>query len=795
MRSVSGAILWVVLTSQVCVADPFIERVWPPVVQRGKTCRIELSGSQLDQAVGVWTSVPDTLILGTPSGQRTGSSVALDLVIPPQAPLGLYGIRLATPSGLSNVHLFLIDELAATEAAPSASSSAETIPSLTLPACIAAPVRAAVVDRYALNVTAGQRLTLEVIGNRLGKNYDPVVTIRDHQGKFVARCDNSQGLMFDCRFAHTFAQAGRYVIEVNDSRYAGDPAWSYVLRVGEFPAVSTALPGGISSGSETEIAFPQWPGLGLTVKPRTLPRGALDYFELRLSPEKPATWIPLAMLDRPAVLEKEPNNSFQQATMAASPLSVSAELFGVLNPPGDEDWFQFPLAKGQTLRVRGLTKALGSAADLELILYEPAANEPAGREVLRNDETSVNDPVRNTQFVDEANFTFAARTDGLHRLLVRDLTGGGSPAHTYAVDIGENSPELRLTSEISEATVPKGNWQPWPLKITRTGFQGPIELELVGAPSGITLEPTTIPAEANEFVCRLIASPTAAESVATLQIIGLATAQEQTLTAVATTHPLIDRQTANKDRQLTALRPDQRELPPSLANRLALQVTAPAPFQFELPDEQVLLPKYQTADIRLATRREANFSEAISFSARGGQMGDEREERVQLYFRAPEALPDSLQVTGTLFNRILTQYQKHRVDVTATTAMAGRTISLTRTFHLEIKPAFEPKFEPAELEVQPGQQVTAKVTANRVSTYQGVVVLSVQNAPAYLKAPEEFSIAPGQPDASLEFTVKPETNPGRYELRYESVGYVGKFQELVRGPVLIINVKKPEVKK
>lgn len=783
-----------VVGGQSCLAQPFIERVWPPVLQRGEVTRVEFAGTQLQQPSGVWTSVPEVDIKGVPTGMATEDTVSVDLTIPANAPLGLYGLRLATASGLSNVHLFLIDELPVTVMKHSASD----IQSLSLPACVVSPVRKAHVDRYAFDVSTGQRVTFEIIGNRLGKNFDPVVTIKDPQGQFVARCDNSIGLLFDCRFAHTFAAAGRYFIEVMDSRFAGDASWSYVLRAGDFPEARTAVPAGVALGQETILAFPQIPRFLAAAKPQALGRTSFYFQEVRFAPEKPATWIPLAASQRQMFVEQEPNNSPKQALTAASPISLTAELCGVLNEPGDEDWFQFPLAKGQSLRVRSFTQSIGSAADLEILLYEPTNERPPKdelREVARNDETNAHEPSRNTTFYEEANLTFGARTDGLHKLLIRDLTGAGGPAHTYRIEIGENLPELKLKADISEIALPRGTWQPLPLTITRTGFNGPIELELIGAPAGVVLEPTVIPEDAKEFVCKLSASKEIPEGLATLQLIGRVAANDRVIETVATVHPLVDRQLMNKDRLIFALRPDQRELPPSLTDRIALQVMPPPPFDFVLPDPQLMMPKYQTAQLRIETRRDAGFATPITFTTRGGQIGDEREERVQVYFNAPTATMETPNIVGTFSNRILTQYQKHRVDVTATAMFNGHTVNLTRTFQLEVRPAFEPKFEPADITILPGEKLPVKLIANRVSTFDGELTLTNQNPQPMLIAPEQLAFPKDQPELPLEVAIKPETNPGRYELRYESNAYVGRFQESVRSAVLVINVKKPEPKK
>ena len=184
------------------VAGPFIEQISPPVLRRGQTNRITLTGRELDGAVDLWASTPGVKIGARQIERNNESQVSFDVEVPEKSPLGIYGMRVATQSGLSNVHLFLIDELPLqSRNDASANESLETARRVSLPAAIHNVCHAATIDRYEIEVTAGQAITFEVVGNRLGKDYDPLVTIRDTQGRIVVERDNDVGLFFDCRFS------------------------------------------------------------------------------------------------------------------------------------------------------------------------------------------------------------------------------------------------------------------------------------------------------------------------------------------------------------------------------------------------------------------------------------------------------------------------------------------------------------------------------------------------------------------------------------------------------------------
>lgn len=773
-------------------SQAFVEHLSPPVLQRGATNRVEVHGSDTAGAIGLWSSLPAEVFRvrsatnAASNNETTSDRAAFEIELTREAPLGLYGLRLATRSGLSNVHLFVIDELPVTRrmgtpARPAVPNDEEPtgksahppeVMTVTLPVCVTALCRPAAIDLYSIVVEKGQRVAFEVIGNRLGKDYDPLVRIRSSTGKLVAECDNSVGLFFDCRFAHTFADAGTHTVEVRDARFEGHPTWHYVLRMGDFPEARTAIPSSVRVGEATNLSFPQIAGWQMPVEfSAARPLGSL-FQEVRRAPGSVATWIPLMVSDLPSQLEAEPNDTLETAT----PVSVPATLNGVLEKPGDKDWFAFELTQGQKLNLQGVARAIGSAADLELVLFDAD-----GREVRRVDDTEL----------DEGSFTFNAGKAGKHRLQVRDLTRGGGPEFAYRIDVQAGGPQIQLLAEAADITVPRGTYQPLPLKITRTEFNGEIRLELRGAPVGVTLEPNVIPAGATEFVARVIAAESVPEGLSTLQVVGTAALEAGgTLQAVVKTKPLVDRQLKNVDLIIYALRDDQRHLPPSLTDQIALMITPPAPFAVDLPNEAVKLTRYQTAEFSIATTRAAGFASPITFAVQGGQIGEEQQERNQVYARFNPATTDRLMTSGTFFNRILTNINKHRVDLTATSEVDGRRVNLIRTFTLDIQSAFQPTFEPSAPTVEPGGSVRMKVLANRVPTFDGPVSFNL-SPQSGLQFPATVEIPKGESAVEFEVKVDPKQNPGRYNLRIEAAGFVGKYEESFNVPNVSVEVKKP----
>ncbi len=792
-------------------SQAFVEQLSPPVLQRGTVNRIEVVGRDTNEAVGLWSSLPADMFRARPVEASTANKAVFDVELTAQAPLGLYGLRLATRSGLSNVHLFLVDELPVTRnlsgepagvSPRTTGNNSDKVRGLTpagspemlsvkLPACVTASCRPATIDRYSISVEKGQRVAFEVIGNRLGKDYDPLVRVRDSNGKVVAECDNSVGLFFDCRFAHTFAEAGTYTVEVRDSRFEGHPTWHYVLRMGDFPEARVSIPSSVQIGEPTTLTFPQVSGLQLPVQfPADRPLGSL-FQEVRHSPNRLATWIPLAVSDLPAAIEVEPNDTLETATLVTA--KVPATLNGVLGKPGDVDWFAFELAKDQKLSIQGLARTIGSAADLELVMFNAD-----GREARRVDDTDL----------DEASFDFKADKAGTYRLQVRDLARDGGPEFAYRIDIKEGGPQFQLLAEAADLTVPQGTYQPLSLKVTRTEFNGEILLELRGAPTGVTLEPNVIPAGATEFVGKIIAAPSTPEGLFTLQISARSdrihavegndpTKEQDSMNRVTTsvkTKPLVDRQLKNVDLIPYALREDQRHLPPSLTNQIALMIAPPPPFDVELPEPLIRLTRYQTAEFPIVTKRSAGFTSPITFAVTGGQIGVETEERNQVYARFTPATAERLTASGTFFNRILTNLAKHRVDLTATADVNGHRVNLIRTFTLEVQSAFKPTIEPELPTTDPGGTVKVKLLANRVATFDGPVTFTLGPQSGFT-FPETVTIPKGAESVEFELKADPKLNPGRHNLRQQVAGFVGKYEESFNLPNIPIEIKKPVTNK
>lgn len=756
----------------------FVSRIQPPVAERGKTTRVLFMGAELGPALDVWASLPPGALKAVPVENRP-DHVVLDVTVAADAPVGVCGMRLATAHGLSNLHPFLIDDLPVLRVVPTSSY-------LAIPATLWSMLDDGDTDRFWIRVPAGERVSFEAVANRFGKDIDPLVTIRDQNGRFVAEHDNSPGLGFDCRFEHRFAEGGVYSVDVRDARHKGG-GHRYAFRVGRFPAGRVAVPAAVEAGFVGTVSLPEVPDASFTVAaPRRVPGGPFDAV-LKRPGDHGSTWVPLTtaagpvtvaepfdaardtalsqLASPPAVFAYQlaPNrlNPFLalDRTLAlgraqATPAVVPGTLCGVLRTPGRGDTFRVRLAKGERLFLRGEAQELNSPAELEL-----AVTDRLGRELARAAEQN-----------DETNLNFTAPATGDYGVVVRDALRDGGDAFAYRVTARRDPFPPTLTAEVEGLTVPQGSYQPVPIVVTRSGGGGAIKLQLVGGPPGLRLTPDEIPAGAAALVCKLEAGAAAPVGVHTIQI----AADVGGEWAAVRTRPLIDRRLENVDLIPLALREDQRRLPPAVADRLAVQVTAPAPFTFELSESAVVLPRYQKARLPILTTRVPGFDGPVTFSAAGGQLADKSEGRTRVYAEFPDA------TTGVVASKILSNLGKSRIAVTATGTHAGRRVALTRTFELEITTAFRVTAEPVKL--FPGESGRAKLLVTRVKSFDGPVTLRL--APMTdVTLPETVTVPKGSDAVEIDIAVSPAAAARQQNLTVTATADVDGFEEEVRASV------------
>jgi hypothetical protein len=760
-------------------AQGFVESVSPPVVERGKTARVVFAGRDLGPGLDVWHSLSKGNLTARPVSSEP-SKLVFDITASADAPVGVCGLRLATRDGLTNAVLFHIEDL------PVRGQLAATQPvSLALPACVWGTFREGTLDRYTITVSANERVSFECVSNRLGKDADPLVTIRDAAGKFVAERDNDAGLYFDFRFAHTFGKAGTYTLEVRDSRLRASEHHHYILRVGKFPAERVAVPSAVAVLDRLPGAFFQqvkrpndagsaWVPVAVAEGPVTVAKDFDSAHDLALSQATSgAAWLtfraspmrgnPFLALDR----------SLEYGHLQPTPAVVPGVLCGALKQPGRRQAFAVPMEKNQRIFVRAEAKALNSPADLELTVVDRT-----GREQRRGQENRDGSEIA---------LDFTAPAAGTYGIVVRDTLRDGSESHGYRITVRDKPFPPSINAEVEGLTVPRGNYQIVPLTVARNGTTGPIKLSLAGAPSGLKLTPDVISDTENAVVCKLEADSSAPMGLHTVRIVGECNGEK----FLVRTRPLIDKKYQNIDLIPIALREDQTRLPPALTDRFAVQVTPPGPFTFELAEKTIQLPRYQSAPIPVTTTRVLGFDGPITFTATGGQLADKNEGRTRVYAEFPEGTVKEPNVSGVVVSKILSNIGKVRIEVTATGTHLGRRVALVRTFELDLGYAYTVTTDTPKVALLPGESAQVRLAVNRVKSFDGSVTFHLNTVPG-LEAPETVTIPKGQ--TAVEFAVKavPDAQPRKQNWQLTATADVSGFEEELRAAPVEIEVKKVE---
>ena len=777
-------------------AQIFIEHISPPVVERGKTTRVTVVGRDLEHAENLWNSLPNGAITVKPVESNPARAI-FDVAVAKDAPVGVLGVRVATRNGLSNAHLLLIDDLPV--------RPKTDVPKVSLPAAIWSTFREAEIDRYSIEVNAGQRVSFEVVGSRFGKDADPLLTIRDTKRKWIAERDNDPGLYYDCRFEHLFTEAGTYLVEVRDSRFRGSEHHPYLLRMGRFLAGRVALPSVVKLG-RNELGLPEMSGAPI---PFELMRGkqAGPFFAtIRRQDDEGSIWLPLTTTEGEIAVARPFDHSrasLQAQTITpattlafnlsplrvnpflsidallltgrgqATPVKVPGVLCGALRKPGERNAFQFSLEKGQSIYVRGEARALNSPAELEL-----AITDRFGRELRRGSEKN-----------DEVTLDFTAGTPGTFGLIVRDALRDGGDAFAYRITVSDKPFPPVIVADVEGLTVPQGSYQPIPLTITRTGTTGPIQLKLLGTPPGLKLVPDEIGEKENAIVCKLVADVGTSRGSYALQIV----AETSSGSTLVRTQPLIDKQLINVDLIPHALREDQKRLPPSVADRLAVLITPPAPFTMEIPEATITLARYQQAGIPIVTSRVPGFKEPITFTAKGGQLADKKEGRTRVYAEFPEATASQLEVAGSVHSKILSNLAKSRIEVTGTTIHEGRRISLIRIFELNLTTAFSITAEPTKVSLLPGESTKVRLVANRLKGFDDEVNVRLGMI-AGVQMPATVIIPKGQVDIEIEIKADVDAAARKQNVQLSSSATVSGYEEEQRGS-LELEIRKVEAPK
>lgn len=568
---------------------PVIQVLSPPGVNPGSTAKVRVAGSQLAGATELWSTFGEKSKLAADiekNGTDNGSCV-FDVTVPADAPLGVHGVRVVTPQGVSVLRPILVDDL---PTVPESGSHAtfETAMPVPVPAAIDGTATNLARDYFRFEAQAGQTLTFEVWARRLGSPLDASLFLYRADGRELNFSDDAEGLSADPQLVHTFAEAGAYVLEIRDIQYAGGGTHFYRLRIGEFPAVHTAVPLAVKRGASTRVDFagqyvadaaPAFADI-----PADYPHDWYPVSTKRPGGTGSAFWQ-VRVSDDVEFLEHEPNETFEQANRVETGFNLN----GRFETPGDVDQFRFPAKKGEAIVCRGITREVGAPTDLVLRLVDAG-----GKQIARVDDTGTA----------EGTLKATIPADGEYLLEATDLHRRGGSAYAYRIDVQQSRSSFSLEANLDAISVPRGGVTPVTVTASRNGYGGPIELRAEGMPTGAQLGHAVIGPGQNSTVITLQGTEELAAGVMTpVRLVGTADIGGQSVTEVVTAAGSLRSAWSNAT-----------IVPPGLESEFAVAARPAEKVQLTFEPGEVVFGRELKATVKVVATRGEGLDEAITLA-------------------------------------------------------------------------------------------------------------------------------------------------------------------------------------
>ena len=719
---VSGSVL---STSR--AAPPTLARVIPLAGSPGQIVELTVFGDHLNNISHIWTSFPARYeLLPTEEGDTAAKQVTFRLILPQELQVGIGGIRIVTSEGISSLKLFMLDDLLTARNA-GGNQSLATAHDVSLPAAMDGACESLLSDFYGFMAAAGQRLAVEVVGQRLGSKIDPIVRLLDAEGQEMSYCDDRLGFGADCRFEHQFSKDGQYFIEIRDVQYRGGPEYFYRLRLGDFPLATTAYPLGAPAGSVTTF-FIAGSNIDIISSAHVhLPEipGSVVNLSVRRPRSDGSSFVSVVTSNQHEFAELEPNNDAESATEITVPCVVN----GRFELPADRDVFQFKAHQGQHYTIRGLTRSLGSPADLLLRILNAKGDTLA--------------QVDDAGGKNEGLLDFKCPAEGQYFLAVEDLLRAGGPAYAYRVEIKPFDGGFVLSVENETLNVPNGGTGVTKVTAQRRNYQGPIELFVDGEDDDIQLANNTIPKGKNETSLKMTFpvrfDPGQWKFV---RLWGKANIDDANYVI-----PVSTRSAMRK------VMPQIPYPPASLEGQIAVGFGVPFPpfFELQLAEETVFFPQLVgSSQFKLSAKRlKDEFKSAISFRVEGLPEGIKAEvkpvkEGSAEYLVAqtgPGDLPEGV----------------HHIRIVGTATFKNQTKQIVVEkipFHI-VKPLVV-RLEPQGA-FSPGGRQTVKIKVRRFGQQRHPVVLHWKEGPPYLLAPIQVTVPPDKDEMDVQLATMENT--------------------------------------
>lgn len=570
-------------------ASPQLVNIQPRGAQRGAELVLLFNGTNLADAQEVFAYDPGITVkkveVVNPTQVKVAVAVAAD------CRLGEHAFRLRTASGVSDLRSFWVGALPVIDETEPNNEFEKPQP-IPLNVTVHGVIANEDQDYFAVECKKGQRLAVEIEGQRLGGGFfDPYVAILDAKRFELATSDDQPRLGQDGNCAIVVPEDGKYVVQVRESAYGNGN--QYRLHVGTFPAPTAVIPAGGKPGEEVEFRFVGDP-TGEIKRKVKLPAAADPNFRLHCeTPEGVSpSGFPMRVVDLPTAPDGPNTNGGASAV-----LPVPGAANGVIAAPGENRWYKFAAKKGQTFDIHCYGRRLGSPLDPVMHVMVVGGKYLAGSD----DNAGPDSYLR-----------FTAPDDAEYYLWVHDHLTKGGPTYAFRIEITPIQPEAILTipkvdgnnpnnQDRQWIAVPKGNRFASLVSITRKDFGGPLTVGFDNLPPGMALAADQLDAGQSVLPVVFEAAPDAAVG---------GTLGAFTATHADPKHPPVPSRTTMDSVFNVGI--NQTVFCRRETDRVAAAVAEPAPYSIEVIEPKAPVLQNGSFNLRVVAKRAEGFKGAIT---------------------------------------------------------------------------------------------------------------------------------------------------------------------------------------
>jgi len=432
---------------------------------------------------------------------------------------GVRDFRLITPQGASTVgQLVIARDAVIVEAADNDTVAKAQV--IGTPATVCGAIeKAEDIDYFKFKADAGQSLVFHVRSQRLLNRLhdmqvrvDPLITLKTAAGSTLATCDNYYA--GDPLLAHTFEQAGEYLLEVRDVRYQGNPDWTYSIEINSRPFVTQVQPLAVRPGVETKLALVGFNMPADATATVTLP-GDTPAGLRWISPVVGATnanEFGVFLTNQPVVEEAATENNTPATAQA---VSLPGTIAGRIESAADQDCFAFTAKAGEKFTFEIFARRAWSGLDPFMRIL----NEQ-GAPISEADDLSEHRVLSSDSILEN----WTAPADGKFLIEIRDLHLRGGAQFPYAIQVTRSQPYFLLEADTDKTLLAPGvNSVFYVRALRKNGFAGDITLTVEGLPAGVKAVCGRIPANAIDACVILETAKDAPAGAANIRILGTAT--------------------------------------------------------------------------------------------------------------------------------------------------------------------------------------------------------------------------------------------------------------------------------